>query len=373
MLEEVVLTYYEYAFSQRRVPFLAGITGISERGIRKGCENGFRQATLERASAAAEAGACATLRQAGFSKEDITAWFDAHPRGLLSGLIYTTQVNKELEYPETIAFARRIDALGVELIHAREADDVAQARCSLLETEWLDLRYLETRHDGSEPDQPAPLMALVQQATSWQDLSAPAAGIAANLLFSLLALWDIEVYSRTFPRLRRQPVFGLLLPLADIGRAQANPRGRELIRLPVSRLIDLLYAMHCYSTYRTWPESRPELKELVPACKVASEGNLVNWRDGTKRFTLKNLEEIWKGMFAARGGLELPDIMPLYIATVIFQTLLVKVDTTKRGKEVRLHEDDYTFWWNEHLKSAARDHVALPQGNVPWPAWLSSP
>lgn len=373
MLEEVVLTYYEYALGQRRVTFLAGKTGISERGIRKGFENGFRQSTLERAGATAEAGACATLRQAELSEEEIAAWFDAHPRGLLSGLIYETQVTEELEYPETIAFARRIDALGGELIRAREADDVAQARSTLLETEWLDPRYFETCHDGSEPEEPAPLMAPVQQATSWQDLSAPAAGIAANLLFSLLAQWDIELCARQFRPLQRRPVFDLLLPLADISRVQANPRGRELIRLPVSRLIDLLYVMHCYRAHRTWPDRRPGLKELVPACKVASEANLVNWRDGTKRFTLKNLEEIRKGMFAERSGLAWQAIMPLYIATVIFQTLLVKVDTTKRGKEVRLHEDDYAFWWNEHLKNAVRDHVDLPQGNVPWPAWLSSP
>ena len=370
MLEEAVLRYYEYASGRKRIPFLAEQTGITARGLGKALEKGLRESTISRARRHSEERARDQLRQCQFSEDEISAWITGHPGTLTAGMIYETEVQGTIEYPLTMALARRIDELGITLISARESGDFAKAKITLLGTEWLDSRHFLSNHDEA-PNASPELLQGAQSASVWSELEKPASGVAANLLFSLLAQWDIELQSQHFPRMQRRPVFSLLLPLADIERVQANPRGREPMRFPVSRLIDLLFAMHHRYKYCRWPDTRPGLKDLVPVCNE-SETNLVNWRDSTKHLSLNNFEQLRHALFVpAKNGCS-PPIMPLYVATALFQVLLVKVDTAKRGKQVRLHDAEYLYWWNEQLQRM-QQAGGVPSGDTPWPAWLSEP
>ncbi|TVO64211.1 hypothetical protein [Denitromonas ohlonensis] len=370
MLEEAVLRYYEYASGRKRIPFLAERTGISARGLGKGLKKGLRESTISRARRHSEENVRDQLRQCQFSEDEISAWISGHPGTLTAGMIYETEVQGLIEFPLTMALARRIDELGIALISARQSDDFAKAKTTLLDTDWLHSPHFSNNYDEASDACPE-LLRQAQSASVWSELEKPAAGAAANLLFSLLAQWDIEFQSLYLRQMQRRPVFSLLLPLADIERVQANPRGREPIRFPVSRLIDLLYAMHHRHRYCRWPDTRPGLKDLVPVCNE-SETNLVNWRDGTKHLSLKNFEQLRQAFFVPPKDSCPPPIMPLYVAAALFQVLLVKVDTAKRGKQIRLHNEEYLYWWNEHLQRM-KQAGGVVSGDTPWPAWLSEP
>lgn len=368
MLTEAITRYHGYATGKKWIPLLAERFGVSERGMRKGLENSFRESTLLRARQRNEEYIRDQLKQSGFSEDEIMDWIRQHPRGLVAGVVYRAQIPGKSAFPSTLAFARRIDELDLVRFSAIEKDDFPCAKAALLNADWLDSRYFAQDHIESTDTNP-PLLLQAQAASTWTDLEKPAAAVAGNLLLSLLAQWDIEMRAQYCPSMENTPVFSLLLPLAGIDRIHANPRGRDLFRFPVSRLIDLLYAMHHRRNYLSWPDNRPALCELVPAFNE-SETNLINWRDGTKHLGLQNFVQLWHALFGPPEGSNLSLNKSLYVAAALFQLHFVRIDTAKRGKQVLLLDDEYRYWWDQHLHRA-KQAMADADSGIPWPAWLS--
>lgn len=370
MIERALLRFTEFATGKRLYSRMAQLTGLSERGLRKGLPKGLRPSTEARMQQAGREFLSGLLRKQELGEEYIQRWLDNHPKTIAAALVYEAELPGEVEYPQTRALAQAMDALGRELYAARLEGNLERAKGVLLETEWLDARYYQADEVERNSDHVPALMAQARAASEWSELQKPADAVAANLLFAWLAQWDVELYKRFFLRLEHRSIFSLLLPTCNLERARAQPRSRGNMRFPITRLIDLVYAMGAFHQGQVWPKARPTLRDLVRAT-AQPEANLVNWRDGTKRMRFADFERIWESCFPKGEAERMPPIVPHYIAAALFQVLFVKVDTNSRHKEILLHDDHYLFWWNEQWKQNQQADK-IPTGLIPWPAWLDA-
>lgn len=372
MLEEVVLRYLEAATLQSRHAFLSQQTGISERRLRD-TSTRFRPSTLARAEVQSRQFANDWVGKGGVGERERQDYLARHPKSLTAGLVYEAAFVSRLEYPRTLAFAERIDALGAAFVEAQSAKDLGRAKALLLDTDWLDHRYLsDTALERSGGKTPRLLSHLIG-AMSWDDLSQVRSVVTANLLFSVLALWDIELRSRHLQRLQARPVFSLLLPNAHVPEGAHNvPRARGMFLLPIRRLLDLVFALAAFHPRRSWKVDRPSLEELVQKTHEA-EPTLVNWRDGTKRFGWQDFDRVWDKMFRAprtENSESVAPLAPLFVAATIFQDLLVNVDSRSRAKQILLFEEDYSEWWAFHAVEVEGAKAEAKDAS-PWPTWLS--
>lgn len=372
MLEEVVLRYLEAAKLQSRHAFFSQRTGISERRLRDTSAR-FRPSTLARAEAKSRQFANDWLGKGGVGERERQDYLAGHPKSLTAGLVYEAAFVSRLEYPRTLAFAERIDALGAAFVEAQSAKDLGRAKALLLDTDWLDHRYFsDTALERSGGKTPRLLSHLIG-AMSWDDLSQVRSVVTANLLFSVLALWDIELRSRHLQRLQARPVFSLLLPYAHVPEGAHNvPRARGMFLLPIRRLLDLVFALAAFHPRRSWKVDRPSLEELVQKTHE-EEPTLVNWRDGTKRFGWQDFDRAWDKMFRAsrtENSEPVAPLAPLFVAATIFQDLLVNVDSRSRAKEILLFDEDYSEWWAFHAVEVEGAKAEAKDAS-PWPTWLS--
>jgi len=372
MLEEVVLRYLEAATLQSRHAFFSQQTGISDRRLRDTSAR-FRPSTLARAEARSRQFANDWLGKGGVGERERQDYLARHPKSLTAGLVYEAAFVSRLEYPRTLVFAERIDALGAAFFEAQSANDLGRAKSLLLETDWLDHRYFSDTAAERSAGTPPVLLRKVIGATSWDELLRDIATVRANLLFSLLALWDIELRSRHLKRLQARAVFSLLLPFAHVPEgANEVRRTRGIFLLPVRRLLDLVFALAAFHPLRSWNVDRPSLEELAQRTNE-EEPTLVNWRDGTKRFGWQDFDRVWDKTFRA-SRIEkiepMAPLAPLFVAATIFQDLLVNVDSRIPAKEVLLVEEDYSEWWAFHAAGVEGARAEAKDAS-PWPTWLS--
>lgn len=373
MLDKVMIRYLEAAWLKSFPALLATHTGISERRLRSGPAH-FRTSTLARGEARNREVVAEQLAKCGLDEKERQDWFDRHPRGLTAGVVYETEIAGRLEYPETRAFAERIDALGAAFDEARAKSDLGYAKRLLLDTDWLDRRYFsETSAERSSGMMPK-LLGAVSGATTWEDLHQPRAVVVANLLFSLLALWDAELRTKCLWRLPSRSVFSLLLPYAETdGTSGRVPRRPGMWHLPVRRLLDLVYALAAFRPDRPWQVGRPRVKTLAQRTNE-TEQTLVNWRDGTKRFGHHDFDRVWNAMFRAHRpeNTEKSDrtapLVPLFVAATIFQDLLVNVDSRSPTKHIYLVDGAYSDWWAFH--AAEVEGAKAKAGASRRPPWL---
>ena len=372
MLEEVVFRYLEAATLQSRHALLSQQTGISERRLRDASAC-FRPSTLARAEAHSRMVVNHNLRKAGIGEKERQALIDGHPSTWMAGVAYEAAFASGLEYPRTLAFAERIHALRAAFFEARSAKDLDRAKALLVDTDWLDHRYFSDTAAERSAGAPPRLLRKVIGATSWDQRAQRIAIVRGNLLFSLLALWDIELRSRHLKRLQARSVFSYLLPFAHVPEgANEVRRTRGMFLLPIRRLLDLVFALAVFHPRRSWKVDRPSLEELVQKTHE-EEPTLVNWRDGTKRFGWQDFDRAWDKMFRAsrtENSEPVAPLAPLFVAATIFQDLLVNVDSRSRAKEILLFDEDYSEWWAFHAVEVEGAKAEAKDAS-PWPTWLS--
>lgn len=375
MLEEVMWRFVEFSQGKKRIPMLTERTGITGKGLSRGFTRSFRPSTIERARASAERYLNDLLEKNGYTEKERQIWIDNHPGSLAEGMIYETEIAGEIEYPLTRNLARRMGELGVAYRKAKETRDLEGAKDLLLSTGWLDARYFTNALAEKELNIRPRLLDTVAAASDWNALARPVGAITANALLSLLALWDVEFSAIHFTRLRARSVFVLLMPWADIPNdAKEFVPKRGMFRFPITRLIDLSYALAYLHQHDKWPDRRPTVKELAIRC-AETEQNLVQWRDGTKFFRWQHFQNTWEALFPDRmyGGKpsRVRPLSPLYVAAAIFQISMVKVDTNSPEKEVGIADDEYLYWRRIHLEQFQQTSGAT-FGDIHWPSWLTN-
>lgn len=369
---EIYFRFIESASAQKRCALLAKRTGISEKRIRNANQT-FRASTVDRALSRAQNFLDDQLEKRGFDANERLDWIANQPKSPLASLVYSCEIPIDVQYPSARAFASEIDNLFEKLAKTSIERDLARAIAILADEPWLDNWYLAKNIKSRSTTEKSKILDAIQDEGSWDSLEKLIATIAANSLFSWLAMWDVEFYSAQLGRLAPSSVFARLLPTADIPETGPIEKKRGMFLFPISRLIDLSYAMAYYGQHQTWPDRRPTVKELSLRSNEP-EQNLINWRDGTKRCTLNHFEQIWKAFFSTPDGKSsnVRPLIPLYVVATIFQDFLVRIDTNSIEKTVYLFDDEYLDWWNYHSQDIALAKRASCE-DISWPEWLKRP
>lgn len=366
---EIFFRFIESASAQKRYVLLAKKTGISEKRLRNANQT-FRASTVDRALSNAKKFLDDQLEKRGFDANERLDWIANQPKSPLASLVYTCEIPIDVQYPRARAFASKIDNLFEKLTKTSIEGDLTRAIAILADEPWLDDWYLAKNIKSRSTTEKSKILDAIQDDGGWDALEKLIVTIAANSLFSWLAMWDVEFYSTQLGRLAPSSVFARLLPTADIPETGPIEKKRGMFQFPVSRLIDLSYAMAYYGQHQTWPDRRPTVKELSLRSNEP-EQNLVNWRDGTKRHTWNHFEQIWKAFFTSPDGMSsnVRPLIPLYVVATIFQDFLVCINSNSREKTIHLFDDEYLDWWNFHSQDVALAKRTSLE-DISWPEWL---
>lgn len=372
MLDNIIAHAVEVAENQKLAPLLAKRTGISEPTLRKP-ENQVRSSTKRTIEEATFCHLRKRLRDQGWPNDVAQRWLEGCPKTPAAGLVYGTQTPKTPEFTATVDLARRIDGLGSDLLSARRRNRIGEAKTLLLETAWLHRQYFVDGEAEWSLETVPKAQGLIAEAREWRDLEFAMNPVMWNALFSLLALWDVELgRSPSLDSLEPTPIFGYLMPAFTGVTGQPASKRRDVLRFPVRRLIDLVAALSHLHNEEEWPPKPLRVKDLVVASELAGSSipatSFIKWRRGDKHLSWRDFEGLWLVLFPARrGGRRVHPVAPLYFAATIFQFLLVK--NISGNVSLLLMRDHYECWWGHHdRRQQAKDNEV---GNHPWPAWLT--
>ncbi len=371
-----MLRFLEQAEGRALPSVLSEITGISDRTLRK--KNDFSPGTIKKAQQHSRDYVKQLRIEQGFSKEEVEFWLAqlpgiSTPGMFYSDLVYSCQIEGYIAFPHTLELAIAIDRLSTSLAEARQRSDLAGFKEMLLNSPVVSLaHFAQTAADWKLPGTP-PLLESLRMAQEWTDADQPLRAAIMNTLFSLLAHWDVEFYSRYFPNRAPRSCFAMVLPRLDPKAAvpcegQITKR-RGMFAYPVRRLIDLIACLGVFVRKNDWPDQIPKVRRIALDANEPYQ-NLVNWRDGTKSFTKRDFVQLWKHLCpdreSANGPIHWPEPSPIFAATMFWQSLLVQNSTTSKEKSILLFEDIYLLWWAEHLEALKAKGTVF--GASPWPA-----
>lgn len=366
------LRYYALAYGQSVPAWLSEISGISAKTLKKPIEE-IRERTLLNGAKKSFAYAREQLIASGYSPDEADIWLNSHPGATMPGavcsaVVYNAQIKGVMSFPHTIEFAIQIDQLSSRLFEARQRDDLEGFKSALLTGFVADSAYYFRSNAEAVAMGTPPLLEQLRTATAWSTLDEAYAAIFGNVLFSALAHWDVEFCSQFCSEYEPRPLFTLVLPRLDpaLGKPAEGdvPIRKGMFRYPVRRLIDLMACVGESVRTGRWPDTVPKPKEIDS--HIVLNGNaLTNWRDGTKKFLLRDFVGLWKQLCTTRDGRTAHPLWPLFVAALMFQDLFVKVSATSRDKTVYFFEDDYMSWWYRHYEGLKAKGCAF--GTTPWP------
>ncbi len=375
MLNLPALHFQEKSEGRALASVYSEVTGISDRTLRKA--DNLSPGTIKKAQQHSRLHVEQQLNGNGYSTEEVETLLVQHPGfgapGMLySGLVYECQIEGFIAFPHTIELASAIDRLSTRLFEARQRNDLVGFKDALLNHPVLGPAYFAQNGAPTTQSTNNPLLEQLRTAQDWAAIDQPLAAVTSNSLLSLLALWDVEFCSQYFSSFAPRSCFAMVLPQLDpkAGNADAGKiaKRRGMFLYPVRRLIDLMACMGEFARNHNWPERIPKAQDIVRQ-SYESEQNLVNWRDGTKKFTRRDFTHIWHKLCPDRKGstgpIRAPEPSPLFVATVFWQALLVDVGTTSKVKSIMLIEDDYLRWWTMHHEALRAKGTVF--GASPWP------
>lgn len=321
------------------------------------------------------------LRDRGMSEADIEGWLTKFPETTdeepfcLSTLVRLFSISQEPP-PNTLALATRMDELAHALWKAKRNRDFGACKHALLDSLPLDRNHFaDTERELGVDDAPLALHQ-AQIATDWGELDASIKTVAANMLFSLMACWDVEYCRIYFPNMKPFPLFEIVM-LRSAHDLQENPKlGRDTLHLPTRNLLDLMAMMGSWlRNSGTKPLQEVRVKEMetwlelgdpqIPAQK------LWNWRSGRDAFVLEDLEVVWRRFSGAYDDKKIeipPPPLPLFFAARIWQHLQIQIDSKQGQKTLVFVEPWYLWWWEYHRTRLAANGVTW--GDHPWPACI---
>jgi hypothetical protein len=377
MLNEPFLRFVASANGKRVVAHLASVTGISQKTLNKPLSE-IRGRTLGRGAEHSAKYVHRKLKEAGYSAEEAEAWMAGHPGATMpgavcSGVVYEAEVEGIYTYPYTMEFALHIDKVSSRLLDAKVRDDLARFKSVLLDDPLIDARYYQQSSDGSDwVDMPS-LLQRLEAASEWSVLAEIFPTIVANVVFSVLACWDVEFCSHYFSKNEPRSVFQFVLPRVEpvIGSIVVGdmPKRRGMLWYPVRRLIDVMACIGEFVRNDEWPDVVPKPMDITREAELSglewSNQTLTNWRDGTTAFNSDDFAGLWEALCTNRDGVTQYYPWPLFVATLIFQDLFVQIDARSSKRSILLLEDDYLPWWHLHLEKLKAKGCAF--GTSPWP------
>jgi hypothetical protein len=360
MINTFAIPFIEKASGQKLAALLADKVDVSERTLRS---ESFSNKTVEKVRIGLRDAYKADLKRSGY--DEIGKRIFNHPKSLYAGIIYDYQVNRlsAAEFKHAIGLAKKIDDVSAVLCDARQKGDIEEFKDALLSSEFGSEAYFRSMGNGSLKEIKLSSLQSFKAAKDWKDIDEPLNAIKYNCLLSLMALWDIELYSLYGSKYEPRSLFSLLLPkvdpLAKYISDQEIEKKRGMFWLPTKRLIDLVSCFGWRSKYRDFPDEIPKVSDGA-FWGDETEQNLVNWRDGTKRFLHRDFIHLW-----GINGKDLLLLNPLYVAAKMWEIAFVKING--QTKSILVVEADYMFWWEKHYRDLTNDLNLSNDGKDHWP------
>lgn len=382
MFEMLFIRIMEWTFTGKPFQaFLAEATSISRKTWDAGGPK--RSAAQERAAEEMRKFSTQRLRNKGISEADIAAWRARFPETtdeapyVLSTLVLGFSISWEPP-PETLALAISMDELAHVLWSANCNGDFGACKDALLNSPLLAKNYFaDTERELGIDGTPLALQK-AHQAADWNELNASISVVTANLLFSLLACWDLEFCRTYFPKLRPFPLFEsvMLQPTHDLRENQK--RGRDTLHRPTRNLLDLLAIFGDFiRNHETKPPREVRVKTMAAWLEIGDPQipaqKLWNWRCGRDAFLLADLEVVWQrfaGVYDDEIGnrsIPLPPV-PLFVAARIWEHFLYQIDHKQKTEKFFVLQPWYLWWWEYHRARLATRGVTW--GDRPWPACI---
>ncbi len=361
--------------------FLAEATSISRKTWDAGGPK--RPAVKARAAREVKEFGIQYLRDKGMCEADIEAWLSRFPETTdeepyyLSTLIRMFPMGQESP-AKTLALATRMDELAHALGKANRNGDFDACKHALLDSPLLERTYFADaeRELGIEG---APLaLRQAHMATDWDELNSSIKAVTINLLFSLMASWDLEFCQSYFPTMKPFPLFESVM-LSTTHDLQENTKfGRDTLHRPIRNLLDLMATLGDFIRHHETKLPRKIKVETMATWlemgdPQISAQKLWNWRRGRDAFLLEDLDVVWRrfaGVYddeIRNRAIPAPPI-PLFAAAQIWEHLQLQIDRKQRTGRLFIIQPWYLWWWEHHRACLAAKGTTW--GNRPWPACI---
>jgi hypothetical protein len=370
MIPLVLITWLE---GKALRPFLAEMLGLSPSRLRRGNGQNLRESTLIKAKESAETWLRERALKNGWGMQDISERRSSLPSVLagqprpFADFIHGLENPDYIDLPLAKTFAEEVDCLANSLLLANQANDLESFKQVILNCGWGE-GLARSIADQDEADQRLTAFAA---ATDWDEAFAASRGFADNIMICLFAAIDVEFGATYLRKLQPRPLLPLLQPKMN---ADFNPDSldklprRNLVYRPPRRLLELCYALMFWAKTRRWP-SKPVGRKVLSEKLHLADYVVGNWFDGTKSMNSREFESIWKSLCINIAKQEpFPAPMPLFLATVFLQNVLIATYPNQKLKHViLLDEANYLRYWTWHRQRWASQ---LHQGTEGWPTWL---
>jgi hypothetical protein len=355
-------------------PVLADITGLSDTRIAKGNLDALSVASQRRVAAHAREQALDEGRRNGLSSEEVESRLSdfqalgSEPWELFAVLLMVREVGK---IPHARAVGRKYGRQLAALLEDAKADRFDAFRDKLNPAAVYDV-LTQPDDDGAERLQRYRLAC--EAAKTW--------GTMLPLLSEAMEIWWLDFFAAMdaewgqlfFDRVRPAPYFLWVAPMTPLPASgdTAIKSRRNIVYLPVRRLLQLSHAMMERKYLGAWPE-QPVGRAVLARDSDRPEDLIGNYFDGTKILRVGDYLHIWREMYQRLSGkksdADCPtEPMALLHVALLWQRLLVKTGSGMKWKSfIILDEGLYRACWRRHLCAL----VGQPSTEVhDWPEWM---
>lgn len=305
---------------------------------------------------------------------------DGAPTGIAT-MVHNMSRLSMFDSPATIRHAMAMDRVIARSLEPRFRVDLD----ALIEVYLAEPELQVSDWSWIGPPEEAEAMARASAAP--MDLSAEArkrfgAALQAWAWFRLLAHWDQEMASSFWQfsaneSKRYLPAgssFALLLPRST--KVDEETKLAKEWQLPVSRLLDLIWARLRQLAYGRWPARAPRRRGLVAACASWGTGSLERkikgLRSGEKMIDLLTFMELFTAMREAADLPRMPIPLPWLVTALMWEKVFVTFDQRREHPHCQLVPDLYGYkavWELERVRTTPM----TAQTTSAWPLWLTEP
>jgi len=366
------------------IPAIAETLGVSEKTIRNWSKQNELdpKKQVEMRIKLKDGFITKLVQKSGYSDEEAKLFFENIP-SIKSGIICNEMIASDMVYfsvngylegfKNSLAIANQIDDFSNRFNAINTSENVESIKSLYIEIyEWIKSFLAD---DNSEILHK--LNDRLKDIKSWQDCINFYHSTSEFMIYYLFTSLDLEFCSAYFAKLQAYPLFTLVMPgmAPDIEIEEnsgnivrdAKPAKSRIFHRSTLRLLNFIYILVYWYNERKAPNKLPKVIDIAKLFDLESS-TIISWRDETTKFSLRDLEQVWKlkKRPADNGNRVDPPILMLY-ASHFFGQLLQKNENGK-PKSVIVCESDYKEFWELNKKRLMAKGLTF--GSDPWPECL---
>jgi len=366
------------------IPAMADCVDVSEKTIRNWLNeinlNPAKQAVIE--DKLKEGLIQKLIKKSGFSEEEAEEFHENIPsikaggigsQMFASNFIYFAVYGNVDGYKNTLEIANKIDEFSNKTNLISESKNIEALKKLYKEIyDWIEPFFEEEHLEILQK-----LNRQYKEINCWDDYKYFFNSSSDFMFYYLFTTLDLEFCANYFSKLQAYPLFTLVMPgmAPDIEieensgkfiRDDKQAKSRIFHRSTL-RLLNFIYILVYWYNERKAPNKLPKVIDIAKLFNLESS-TIISWRDETTKFSLRDLELIWKLKERPldKDNKLIPPVPMLY-ATHLFGQLLQKNENGKL-KSIIVCESDYKDFWELNKKRLMAKGLTF--GTDPWPECL---